>query len=647
MHIRGLAALRAARGEGSPPLRTSTTGARRLRRSLALTMVLPAVVAVTLAPPAGATHLAGFEIDGNTPVDTPGNLDWATTGTHVSDPTGNADTSTFTQGSKEFEHPSTWVQGTGLAPNQDDISDVYTFTRTEHDGVHAYFGFRRLTTTGVTNYDVEFNQALNSSANPARPTRTVGDVMVRFEQDGNNAFVLTEAYIWTLAASFGERDCISVPGYTPAAGWCSVPFSATTFVGITGEDGHFAEGTLNLTTLFGDVTGCREAFGTMNIRSFTGESTQSSLKDYVEPIPINVPPTCWKPIGITNVPRATYDVSYNWSVDKSVNSNTQTVAAGANATFTYRVLLTAGPEQRSGNELGGTVTLTNPNGSPMVATLSVAATTGTGCTFPGVPDVSADAGLQVAVPAGSSGYVYTCTSASPPANGSSTATVSWDQTVFPPFPGGGGNTASSTAAYAFVLDQSTDEQSTVTDTFHGGAAQVLGTFSWAAVYNETDASTPPHTVVVATYTRTITAGAAGTCASYVNTARQTENDTGQSTTSQETVTVCAAPAVVVPVEVAPEQAFGKAVGSVSATCQGTVRSKLNNRSGERVTYKLRVGTKVHRIVVKAQSKKRFTTSGPNRARVTLKIGSRVLDRARIPARCAPPEVLPDTGLRGI
>ena len=44
------------------------------------------------------------------------------------------------------------------------------------------------------------------------------------------------------------------------------------------------------------------------------------------------------------------------------------------------VLLTAGDEQRSGNDLSGTATLTNPNTAPMVATLSVTATTATGCT---------------------------------------------------------------------------------------------------------------------------------------------------------------------------------------------------------------------------------------------------------------------------
>ncbi|MCP3420674.1 hypothetical protein [Nocardioides pinisoli] len=105
------------------------------------------------------------------------------------------------------------------------------------------------------------------------------------------------------------------------------------------------------------------------------------------------------------------------------------------------------------------------------------------------------------------------------------------------------------------------------------------------------------------------------------------------------------PPVVTAPEVLPEQAFGKAVGKVRVTCQGTVSARLANRSGGRVVYTLRVGTKVHRITVKAQDRRKFVTRGPARAKVTLKVGSTRLDQARIPARCAAPEVLPDTGLR--
>ena len=86
-------------------------------------------------------------------------------------------------------------------------------------------------------------------------------------------------------------------------------------------------------------------------------------------------------------------------------------------------------------------------------------------------------------------------------------------------------------------------------------------------------------------------------------------------------------------------------GSVRASCQGTVRARLANRTGEKVVYTLRVGTKVHRIGVRSETARKFVTHGRPRAKVTLKVGSTRLDKLRIPALCVAPEVLPDTGLR--
>jgi hypothetical protein len=105
------------------------------------------------------------------------------------------------------------------------------------------------------------------------------------------------------------------------------------------------------------------------------------------------------------------------------------------------------------------------------------------------------------------------------------------------------------------------------------------------------------------------------------------------------------PPVVAPPEVLPEEAFGKAVGSVKTSCQGTVRAKLSNRSGRTVTYKLRVGKKVHQIAVRSLTSKKYVTQGRALARVVLKVNGTRLDQTRIPARCQAPEVLPDTGLR--
>ena len=71
---------------------------------------------------------------------------------------------------------------------------------------------------------VEFNQKANLPAQPGdsvlfRPDRTVNDLLLRFEQDGNDSFELTAAYKWTQSAGGAfASGCFTVPGYaTPSA----------------------------------------------------------------------------------------------------------------------------------------------------------------------------------------------------------------------------------------------------------------------------------------------------------------------------------------------------------------------------------------------------------------------------------------------
>jgi hypothetical protein len=699
---------------------------------------------------AGAVVVAGFEIDGNTP-DDPGvtGTDWSSLpdgATHTTDPVGNADTSTF-KGSKEFEHPSTWVRGTGLAPNQDDLSDVYFHDEIVGDQIWGYVGFRRYTTSGTTNFDVEFNRLPNSAAKTYQPIRSVGDVMVRFEQDGNSSFRLSAAWFWTRTdGSDWTSGCIEVPGYSPRAGWCPEAVRNVAFTGATGEDGHFGEGAFNFTTLLeeggiDDLTCEGGAFGTMNIRSFTGNADESALKDYVSPVTIDVGDTCgemeivkvdqfgdpvpgatfsidenpvpgsdpdsplvvtdggandpdktadgiitidpatpgtytvietkapegyelvqpesartWKVTvgedgkGSVNVPllvenrlyfdaptvrneaTATRNTAYHWKVLKAVDRTAADVAAGAVARFTYTVQLQALPEDPSHHVLVGKVSATNPNEHAMEVTLGI---TGPGCAYDGAAslDVDPDAGgLQVDLAEGDTVLPYTCAPEGEPATGSTTATMAWDEEDYPSDAQSPAYSASAKADFAYALVASTGGTTTVTDTFNGGAAENLGTYAWNDVWG----ANPQHTVVVKTYARDL-GGTVGTCTSYPN--RATESTDG--TTADQTVKVC----VAAPPEVLPVQSFGKAVGHVRASCQGTVKARLSNRSGETVTYKLRVGAKVHRIVVKSLARKKFVTQGRAMARVTLKVGSTRLDTVRIPQLCEAPEVLPDTGLR--
>ena len=190
------------------------------------------------------------------------------------------------------------------------------------EDIWGFIGFRRYATSGVTNFDVEFNRQQNAGGSTYLPLRSVGDVMVRFEQDGNKGFKLTNAYFWRLQTGPDwTAGCLEVSGYSPGAGWCPVDIAQVPFTGTTGEDGHFGEGAFNFTALLelggGDITCLGGNFGTMNIRTFTGNADQSALKDYVDAVSIDVGDTCgameiYKVDQFGNsVPGATFSISPN------------------------------------------------------------------------------------------------------------------------------------------------------------------------------------------------------------------------------------------------------------------------------------------------------------------------------------------------
>src|SRR5687767_6299563 len=95
-----------------------------LRHLLPLSLVLPLLVVLAPAP-VQADHERPFEVDGNTSVDTAGGIDWDVVGTHVPDRLGEADESTFPEGTEGFVHPDEWGTTRGDAtPGPDDVSQV-------------------------------------------------------------------------------------------------------------------------------------------------------------------------------------------------------------------------------------------------------------------------------------------------------------------------------------------------------------------------------------------------------------------------------------------------------------------------------------------------------------------------------------------
>jgi len=271
------------------------------------------------------------------------------------------------------------------------------------------------------------------------------------------------------------------------------------------------------------------------------------------------------------------------------------------------------------------VKIVNPNAyaaGDIVADVTAATNVGGGsaCTVAGGSDVEIPDSGSVTLP-------IACTfSSQPSGSGALGVTATWD-------PAGEATTASVTDStpVSFAVRSETNKTVQVVDdkTVAGHRVMLDPSLTWASGLVKTY-----------TYSLAVAGGAAGACQSHTNTAT-IDQPVGADPTATAVVLACTPAA-----EVLPEQSFGKAVGSVKASCQGTVRARLANRTGETVTYKLRVGEKVHRIAVKSQTSKKFVTKGKARARVTLKVGSTRLDKLRIPALCEAPEVLPDTGLRG-
>ncbi len=623
-----------------------------IRKLVALLLLIPTLVLVTTSS-AGAAVVAGFEIDGNTADDVVAGVDWDTpTGSHTTDPTEGDDDSNFTGGSKAFQHPTDWVEGTGTSTDQGDISDVWSHFTSGSES-WGFLGFRRIKESGTMSFLVEFNQKPNLPAQPGdsvqfRPNRTLNDLLLRFEQDGNDSFDLTAAYKWTQSASGAfASGCFAVPGYATPSAWCPTSIAGSGFAGATSADGLFAEAAVNLSS-FDNIGDCRGAFGVMNVRSFAGDSESSSLLDFIGGVGINVPPTCgqlvinkldqfgtavggatfritpnpipgvtgaaaaelvvkdgaapgidtvadgtvtispakpgtytveetvtpagykpdttvhtnvvvgnsgtavatvqflnklyFNPLSISNQASGSYGVEYDWLVHKTVvGPNSKTVDEGQTTTFQYEVELEAlaeGPP--AGKEVHGTATVTNPNPAThpdMRATLSISGDLA--CHFlPSNAAIDVDpgtAGVQVDVGDGSTTYDYTCDpGAGALVGGTTTATVSWDQTKYPQAAAHPGQ-ATAQATYAITVQPKIDEYASVIDTFGSNSATPIGAaqYKWSDVWGSAN-----HRVVVATYSSPAVGGTAGSCTDYTNVARVDESDTDDFDTSDQTVTLC-------------------------------------------------------------------------------------------------------------
>src|SRR5262249_53642227 len=205
---------------------------------------------------------------------------------------------------------------------------------------------------------------------------------------------------------------------------------------------------------------------------------------------------------------------FHWAITKDVDKTHVNIADGGTATFNYTVSVTHDAGTDSAWMAAGTITVSNPNDwEDITANLSDAVNNGGLCTV-------SPASLTVPK-SGSATASYSCTYASAPnpADGTNTATASWDKDAF--FTPTG--SASGSAAVNFDTPTTIVDGSVAVNDTQGG---FLGTVSY------TDPSPTSFT-----YSKTQT-GVAGTCTNYDNTATFTTNTTGTTGSASQTVTVC-------------------------------------------------------------------------------------------------------------
>lgn len=249
----------------------------------------------------------------------------------------------------------------------------------------------------------------------------------------------------------------------------------------------------------------------------------------------------FKPLVVGKTATATFDRSYQWSIAKAVDQTSITTTPGGDAVFGYTVTVTPGSSTDSGWALTGQVQVTNANNVDVPVTLddvTSGVNGGVSCSFTG--------GASVTVPANATNaaYPYTCTFTSQPTytGGTNQASATW--TAF-----GGGAASSGAVPVDFQAGKETNKTVDVVDDKTTATPVALGTATW------NDTATP----AVFTYNVTQIGGAAGTCASYTNTA--TISQTSQQ--AQQTVQVC------VP---QPFWTIAKSANPASGTAVGTAGS---------------------------------------------------------------------------
>jgi hypothetical protein len=296
-----------------------------------------------------------------------------------------------------------------------------------------------------------------------------------------------------------------------------------------GSLGKACVGDDNPKTFTYDKTFTGDPAGTCTGHDNTAAATGEDTGDEVDSNTVTVQDCQGADLTVSKTASGSYIRHCTWTIGKTADQDSKTGDAGQLTTFNYTVTLGASCNDIKNVKVVGTITVSNPNDWEDITLSSLVDTVDDGgtCTIdtsPGLTIPKAVGGVP-----GSKTYNYTCTYAngSVPAAGTNTATANWDAATYSTPDG----TKSGTAGFTFT-GTLTDDCVDVTDNYKGS----LGHFCTNA--SGTITGTPP-AVNPITYSLSFTGPAAGTCASFKNTATAVDNSTPQVTIkAYKTVQLC-------------------------------------------------------------------------------------------------------------
>jgi uncharacterized repeat protein (TIGR01451 family) len=205
----------------------------------------------------------------------------------------------FTGGSKVNDNPNTmWNWTLGKPTAKDDIHNGLLHLSTDANG-HLWFvvGGDRLSNNGDSHINFEFLQnTLTRNANgtftSAGPDggRTVGDLLINIDLEMGGSAPSFDVMRWQAVGSGFDYVLI-----TPAAGTAFVaannggttPVSFGAFGAMTYAQNQFGEAAIDITALIASLNPCI-GIKTVFIKTATSQSASAALKDFIDPIQLNI-----------------------------------------------------------------------------------------------------------------------------------------------------------------------------------------------------------------------------------------------------------------------------------------------------------------------------------------------------------------------